>query len=89
MRSVSQGVVAGISGIRTINQLNTADDASDALRLRANIDGMYLDVLDACANSAVVGWLIQIERGMSDCGTIHIPSRMLANDNLMIDLAGL
>jgi hypothetical protein len=89
LRSVSQDVVAGISGIRTVNQLNTADDASDALRLRANLDGMYFDVLNACANSAVVGRLIQIERGMSDCGTIHIPSRMLANDNLMIDLAGL
>ncbi|MGB7098274.1 MAG: hypothetical protein WBD95_05815 [Xanthobacteraceae bacterium] len=89
MSEVSQAVVAGVARIRTVNQLHAPNHVSNALRLGANEHGVYFDIFDARANTAMSRWLIQIKRGMRDGVAVLIPSGMFTNNNLMIDFAGL
>ncbi len=89
MSDVSQAVAAGVTRIRTVDQLNASNNVADALRLGAHVHEVYFDIFDARANTAMSRWLIQIKRGMRDGVAILIPSGMFPNNNLMIDFAGL
>jgi hypothetical protein len=86
--SVSQAVVTGVARVWTINQLNAADHAADALRFGADIYGVYFDIFDARTNAAVSRRLSQVKCWMRNGVAIPIPSGMFANDNGVIDLAG-